>query len=191
MAMAPRAPAPSTATTSQTRMERTRFMVAQAPSCRPSRGEKGDVRHRMRDFEQRQLPKGFCRANPLELCEFADKMLRTKKHCQGEPHAACFVASGGFLLFCFPTFRFCFSASGTEKRRVVASQNARTIAKSHERRGGEEPRNRSGCGAGFEWATAMVRRYRQGGPGRKQGYCLRHRISRRLHQQNLCGPGTA
>src|ERR1700745_146588 len=117
------------------------------------------------------------------------KCCAPNKHCPGELHAAFFVASDGFLLFCLRTFRFHLSASGTEKGRVVASQNARRIAKSHERRGGEKPRNRSGCGAGFEWATAMVRRYWQGGPGRKQGYCLRHRISRRFHQQNVCGAG--
>src|ERR1700745_146589 len=106
MAMAQRAPAPIHATASQTRMERTRFMVAQAPPCRPSRGEKGDVRHRMRDFEQRQLPKGFCRANPLELCEFADKMLRTKQTLPRRTSCGVFCCQRWFSAFLPPDLSF-------------------------------------------------------------------------------------
>src|SRR5438067_9730544 len=46
-------------------------------------------------------------------------------------------------------------------------------------------RNRSGCGTGLERAAAMVRRSWQSGPGREQGYCLRHRIRSEEHTSEL------
>src|SRR6266705_4222291 len=60
------------------------------------------MRHRMRDFDERQLPKGFCRANPLKLCEFADKMLGTEKTSAKE----------NFMRVLLPAMVFCFFASG-------------------------------------------------------------------------------
>src|SRR5215470_9076421 len=106
MAMAPRAPAPVTATTSQTRMERTRFIVAPVPPSRP-RKAKGDVRHRMRDFEQRQLA---TRLHPraagqifLDLGEFADKMPPTGK---------TYLRSGPMGRISWPAVIVCFLASG-------------------------------------------------------------------------------
>src|SRR5207302_2237970 len=61
------------------------------------------MRHRMRDFGERQLPKGFCRANPLELCEFADRMLGTEKTSAKENFMRRVL---------LPTMVFCFFASG-------------------------------------------------------------------------------
>src|SRR5437016_13164337 len=61
------------------------------------------MRHRMRDFGERQLPKGFCRANPLKLCEFADRMLGTEKTSAKENFMRRVL---------LPTMVFCFFASG-------------------------------------------------------------------------------
>src|SRR6266481_1594789 len=77
----------------------------------------------------------------------------------------------------------------TKERRSAAPKDRRGIAKGHERcaRQGARPRSRSG--AGGERATSLVRRNRQGRSRHGPRNELRHGISSRLDQQNVCRAG--
>src|SRR5206468_115124 len=139
------------------------------------------MRHRMRDFGERQLPKGFCRANPLKLCEFADRMLGTEKTSAKENFMRRVL---------LPTMVFCFFASGhfvsaapQAEQKMEELSHPKTLEELQKAMKEVVEKNHvtGAGGTGLERAAAMVRRSWQSGPGREQGYCLRHRISRRLH----------